>query len=238
MSDFFADTKFESLDFLAQAIAPYAGSWIDAYATVPKQIPVTLDDFSCNQYYTSSLNIPDIAKFCMMRYGVSESAARVLGNRRFIVRTDNTPIKIIKRDGIVSIDGELFLTKVKDDISTEIIVEILRRESNHVMRGNITLRESNISRIKKIYDIIKNPEDKKFKSSLTVTNMYYKLEHIIDMLIVNDTWQIRNVDLVVNLPKWIRDYATIGNLPSLVNLTKLKIMTHSKLPIYSIKECE
>ena len=69
--------------------------------------------------------------------------------------------------------------------------------------------------------------------------MWKRLEDIRDRLLElfdEDIWKIRNIDLFIKALTWIRSYIDVGDLSAITNLTKLKCMTHTGNPIYSMKE--
>jgi hypothetical protein len=55
-------------------------------------------------------------------------------------------------------------------------------------------------------------------------------------IIRNDSWKVRNLDLMIKAATWIREFVVNGNLAAMANFTKLKCMTYNGKPIYSMEE--
>jgi hypothetical protein len=76
------------------------------------------------------------------------------------------------------------------------------------------------------------------RKRVTKGDKMWALRSAVEGIIGEDKWLIRNGELIRKMLMWISQYLNHGNVAAMANLSKLKIMTHTKQPIYSIKEVE
>jgi len=70
----------------------------------------------------------------------------------------------------------------------------------------------------------------------SIRKKMYTIRGRLTTIFKNNEWRIRDAELADKVCTWIIDYIRNGNLAGLTNFCKLKVMTHSNMPIYSVQE--
>jgi hypothetical protein len=243
MSKLFADEKFEKLDWISQALTPWTFSINDVLSNIPDRIELS------NEVITSAIDrrkdsVPrlnndtiykEIMKYLPDSFK-SEHAKlftlRVDDKNIFKFEITGQPVYILRTNTIEG--GTIAIVKTRSMLSDQdcknTTKDIIARNQWYNYHNN----DASLQRLNEVIDILG------IKKS-TRRSFYYKLTNVTNYLlevVEQDIWQIRSVDLWVKILGWINDYVFEGYLPGLINITKLKIMTHNKQPIYSIKEEE
>lgn len=93
----------------------------------------------------------------------------------------------------------------------------------------------NLERINEILDVLGKCDDEKRNRSYR--KKMRRIELRLKEIFSTNEWRIRDMELANRVGKWIVKYIEDGNLAALMNLCKLKIMTHDgNTPIYSMEE--
>ena len=231
VSDFFADKKYNQLDWISQAVAPWEYPLIDILSEIPDSIEITSESlFKAANMYWGDINTAELICNEAKKYNV---------NARDFNCNEWHPIFSLKYEENTIVDIEtgtlsspVFLVKSKptiDDNDCKIIAANIVRQR----LCQLHIDKVNYKRLKEIADLV--GLDLK---TIKLKNLKYKLIDKLEKIIKDDDWRIRSVHLVDKMAKWIYTYITDNNLSYFVNFTKLKIMTHAGQPIYSIKEEE
>lgn len=142
----------------------------------------------------------------------------------FVDKTINKQILLKKKQKEIPEDEIL---NISADLSTWYI-SVRTYSSQHPMHGEI------VSRFNEIIDIVGADEQIRKTRSLRK-----KLDFIINRvnkIIREDEWRIRDYSIMVDLCKNITSYVNEGNMHALMNITRLKCMTHKGAPIYSMED--
>jgi len=96
---------------------------------------------------------------------------------------------------------------------------------------------STVSRINEVMDIVgfEEPSDRTTRS---MRKKQRALKRRIRTLIAEDEWRIRSYDVIEDLCININEFIKNGNMHALMNITRLKCMTHKGAPIYSMEDME
>jgi len=70
----------------------------------------------------------------------------------------------------------------------------------------------------------------------SVPNNINHLTNAITRKIINNDWNIKNIDIMFKIRRWIIGYINCGRQSDLNNIVRLKLLTYNKLPIYSFEE--
>ena len=92
-----------------------------------------------------------------------------------------------------------------------------------------------ISRMNEVLDLI-GFEARKIRTSRSTQLKNRAIERRIKKIIEGDEWRIRSYDIVKDFCNNIGKYINEGNVHCLMNITRLKCMTHKGAPIYSMEE--
>lgn len=225
---FFDDDVYENLDWLSQAVTPmlFSGN------TILSQLPDTID--------VSQLQMLD----AINKYGRIEKSS-ILNS---LVDRENTKTWIyeaIRRcfkfecennvmfDPGKGIFPSIKLVKAKQSFSEKEIIKLLEDRVYYMCL------DRNLERLNEILELIDYKPINNLPSARSSRSAKKKVAGItktLNNIFAENQWQIRDADLMARLVSWIQEYVCYGNLAALTNITKLKIMTHKKQPIYSIKE--
>ena len=138
-----------------------------------------------------------------------------------------------------TVNGEIKLVKVRncipDDNVPRVICDIAMCKINmRTIRGDDPADFSaRISRANEILDIIGTTDG---RSSRSLKKKLVAVRKNVRTILLEDQWRIRSADLIFSFAEWITDYCKNGNQHALMNLTRLKCMTHKGHPIYSMEE--
>ena len=142
-------------------------------------------------------------------------------------------VEVDLRTGILS--GEIYLVKIVSTLSDEELIPMMgKRGLDAVGRLRDYHGEVNIDRLNEVLDILGGCTE-----AMRTRSAKKKLQRVktrLEEIFKTNEWRIRDMNLANKVGQWIRSYVISGTLSDLVNLTKLKVMTHSNMPIYSVKE--
>lgn len=226
---FFDDDVYENLDWLSQATTPLVFSGNAILSTLPDKVPVSIDTINKsilgrdNLYISSFVSdiLDDVTIDHSVRY-LLERCYNFEGNGEMLV------------DPAQGIYPSIQVVKIKQSFSEkEIIIHI--QDRLRYISGD------NLGRINEILDLIgykQKDGTKNLRSSRHAGKKIRGISNTLNEIFTNNKWQVRDADLMLSFIDWISQYIKNGNLAALTNITKLKIMTHKKQPIYSIKEAK
>lgn len=230
MSDFFKDAKYKELDWISQAIEPWDYSLIEVVAQMPDRVEVSPSKLLKlnNDYRYGSLSIDRflleidqrLAKYATADY------KRLF---KFEMAPDTTLDLRTKE-----LSNPIYIVKIKptlDDLDIKEIALTRIRDLYWSVKLYINSDYNALTRANEIMDLLGITT--RSKSGNKKRRLIIEALHNI---MSEDKWRIRSIELIDKMIGWIYDYINNGEIACLVNFTKLKIMTHSGQPIYSIKE--
>lgn len=232
----FQDKKYENLDWLSQATQPIDSPLNSVLASLPDSL--TIDYSFLEQYVSDSARINFDSILSDMIRQISESSQLTWEQRQnllncfeieppeeniivdFVNKTMSSPIYVVKKTFTFE-DTELQKTLGHKGLSE------LRSISYRLQHAN--------SRINEIIELIGSADEEILSSRSMRKKIQYLVAKMRSIFAKNE-WNIRDADLADKLSIWAKDYIEKGTLSSLANFCKVKIMTHSGAPIYSIVE--
>lgn len=229
---FFEDKEYENLDWLNKAIEPYTLSLNDKLSELENEYILTIEDLNAGGR-SVSVSLSHILNKRFKEKGISFSLNdTVIGAELFDFHVDpdttvdfrtgeiNKPI-LVKKKKHVFTDEEL------PEIAVKYIMRVIDYSSWRIYG------DSSISRTNEVMDIIGCT---RYKNSKKAINKCIEITNRLIDIVKNTEWNVRNLDLMIKAAQWIMNYIERGDLSGITNLTKLKCMTHSGNPIYSMKE--
>lgn len=153
---------------------------------------------------------------------------------KFEIEETEENSKIVFNAKTGEISHKLFM--VKDKIAfSEIELESIRKSSTtQYIRRKLNRSQSvNKPRINEIADIYNAT---KVKCSRSYNDKVLELCRHLETMMDDKVLDIRDMKLCNDFASWVVMYVRDGNLAALNNLTRIKIITHEKRPIYSIEE--
>ncbi len=229
----FTDKTYEEMDWLSQAIMPIV-------ANVSKKLELMPDEYV--------LTKADLDAYVEQHsyYGIDNSRLLELLAKRgkFPVSLDADFQSILKCyklqfnegdliDFSSSVIPEIKLVKVKTALTDKELREMMMEECRNIIYNLNHRRCNDNGRLNEILEIL-GQED--LKGSKSAKNKVRLIQQTWQEILVTDKWNIRSFELTVKATKWILEYTQDGSLGAFANFCKLKVMTHSGLPIYSMEE--
>lgn len=242
MTDLFKDEKYEEFDEITQMIEPFESSINEEISQFPEEYELSakfIADMLINNYssyYGSSLDIRTIVRRVCADLKL-ENLARRVDDREFcktFFKLESTGENITFDLETKALTGSFRLIKIKNGFEdTEIENELKRFLASSF---NTHLRKAsavNKGRINEILDLFSCYDGLSKRSSHEKVKALYEtyIKHLEDRSL-----NIKDVELFKRFCHWNVKYIIDGTLPALSNITKVKIMMRSGLPIYSIKE--
>jgi len=232
----FGDKKFEQLDWMVQITETIESDLNTLLANLPDRV---------------ELKYEDLVSFVGGYRGLSaDSIVRDLIRKQNKVRAysweeDNKISSCFQFEtiGDVELDiqnktlkGEIFLVKVVPTLTDEELLPLMGTRGIDRLRNvyaHVNKPEGR-TRINEILDIL--GESEKLLSNKSASNKLNGMRSRLSDIFRKNEWRIRDMELADKICGWIQDYIITGNLASLTNFCKVKVMTHNNMPIYSVKE--
>ena len=241
--ELFKDAVYEKLDDISQLVEPYEFNINSELAQMPDEIILGPDFFhsmiACgggrdNVYESGRKVIERTAK----RQGLSELGEWSRLNPDFCKEFFEI---LISKDAAYNpatkeMTGEVKITKKKmayedKEIDDMLISHMKQQFRSHLNRPS-SVNKAQCNEICDLFGATDAMSDRKASGKIR------KLTKRYQELLSDRTLNIRDVNLFKRFINWNIKYIKDGNLPAMSNITKLKIMMRSELPIYSIKEDE
>lgn len=248
-SDFFADKKFEELDWISQAVEPWESPLSEPWANLPEVIDITAADFFTKtstaygsdqlnpaqavltQFYNSVGDSPDEVGTLLDRfehifgefdfddkngfYALQLEDGTILDME---AKTLSHPIRLIKR-----------MTRLSDQIHQRIVTNY----AEVAMPRPHRYCDDEGKRAAEILDLLGHKNIPRGSR-----NRMIALRNAMMQTFSEDTLRIRSAVLAIKVVNWAVNYTNHGVVSALANLAKLKVMTHTGKPIYSMVEVE
>lgn len=230
---FLDDKQWEEMDWLNKAIEPFTFSLNGILANLPLEYVLNYNDLKNHIVHNEHVRIEYFLNHMLSEIKASKEECellQIIGYTNFykIIIAPNTIIDIDEQ----KIIGHIAIVKYKESLSDDDIKELLPTlNSFHDLRlSRMTAKNTYVN---ELLDLL---ECKEARRSTSVNKKASVLQNHITKMLHENTWNIKNVDLVIKLLKWIKSYVKNGDAYSLANISKLKCMTHKKNPIYSMEE--
>lgn len=233
MSSVFKDEKYESLDWLSQATQPIESPMNLVLAMLPERIELDYEKIIhyIGDNYRLSLSVDSIMR--SMMYEQKEYKDLDYESRHSIIKcfeiemSDNFILDIENK----RIDGTLAVVKTVFTFQDEELQKGMGSKGVQELRY---MRVGSHSRINEILELLGDCD--KATKGRSVRDKVKTLRMRLNKIFQNNEWMIRDTALADKICMWIKDYVEHGTLSGLTNFCKVKVMTHSGAPIYSIVE--
>lgn len=238
MGNLFEDIAYDELDEISQLVEPYKFGVNDDLAQFPDEIELDASFFEgllktgyanrdirkiveqhCNNFGLSSLynyihkNYNGTSHFFKLEIEEGSTFDPATGELK-------GSIKVIKHK-----------MAMEDKEIDELLINYMSKKFNNFPRPS-QLKTGNINEICDLFGVKEALKERSARGKLRHLYSHYK-EIFSDRRL-----NIRDVELFKRFIDWNYKYIVDGNLPAMSNITKVKIMMRSELPIYSIKEEE
>lgn len=240
----FKDKKYESMDDASKLFEPFEFKLNDELAKLPDRIELTPEVFLehpnlWGNGFNMSCHDVVVEKARSLSLGSIWRHIPLLSKNNFFKfevenLNKNDKVELHATNGTLSHKVYVVKNKIAFD---EHFLENHRKEQFNIKidRAFSRNRYMNKKRFNEIADIYGANEVKHERAFRRKLSLFIK--HITNMM-DDKTLDIRDWELCEKFNDWIIRYVKDGNLACLNNLTRIKIMTHEKRPIYSIEEKE
>lgn len=233
--DLFKDKAYEELDEISQLIEPYNFQVNEELARFPDEINLG-EDFAVRLIKDRySVSVSDVVQKEANKLGLKNLYKNLRSDYAFCNNFFALEIEegTSYNPATKEFKGSIRVLKKKiayeDKEIENMLMSYMRNQFGRLPRPS-QLKKGNINEICDLFNVKEALSDRSTKGKLRLLHNKYK------ELIENRTLNIRDVDLFKRFIDWNCLYIVNGSLPSMSNITKIKIMMRKELPIYSIKE--
>lgn len=230
----FDDVKLEQLDWMTQMTETIDSDLNELLAQLPDRTQISYKD------------IMDVCSSSYINLNVSSIVQNFLAEKRKFLPWEEKNILVncfeFEIEGELEINletdtlsGKIFLVKKKATLSDEDLQPLMGRAGLELLSRRNLREDASIERMNEIMDILGGCSKENFKGK-SKRNKLIAIKGRLSDIFKKNEWRIRDMNLANKTCEWIFSYINTGNLASLTNLCKLKVMTHNNMPIYSVKE--
>lgn len=232
----FDDKKFEQLDWVSQITETIESDLNGLLARLPEKYDLTFELINSliKSSYDRTLSIDKIINHLLTQSNLKlpDNPDGLYECFKFEISKD---LVLDLENG--TLQGHATLIKKTQTIEDETLQKMMGKEGIQAVQYSLrSLDNSNIGRINEIIDLIGGLEQE--RSHRSVRKKIYAISKRLESIFANNEWRIRDMALANRICYWIKEYMVTGNLAAYTNFCKIKVMTHSNMPIYSIEEEE
>ena len=231
----FDDHKLEQLDWMTQMTETIESDLNGLLAKLPDRVLLTARDIikSGNTSYMS-LSVRDVvrqrAKTADPTFLLSWEEETILFECFEFQCIGETEIDLRTE----TLTGEIMLVKTVPTIADEALQRLMGRRGVEAIGRSRDYMNASAERLNEILDMLGGCEEA--LKSRSIKNKVNRIRSRLDQIFKTNEWRIRDMKLADKVGLWINGYVRTGNLADLTNFCKLKVMTHTNMPIYSVKE--
>lgn len=230
----FDDKEYDKMDWISQAVEPIKSPLNELLSALPDEYEITYARYNSlkDHSYSLSINASDVLK------QLSDDINTLTYDETHIIQDcyefqveNGTEVDFEKKE----IRGNIKLIKIRHQLDDKELTKNLGNKGKSHMSDQFRYAdESNMTRLNDVLEILDcNNEARRTRS---LRKKCKAIRFIVDDIMTNNKWNIKNSDLADKVGYWIGDYIRDGSMPSFANLCRLKLMTHKGLPIYSMAE--
>jgi hypothetical protein len=228
----FDDKRYDQLDWVSQAVQPIETPLSALLEKLPESVRI---DFSMvtHQDPKGNLSKDGLIENMIRHHTKSEFTWKerdlIYDCFDFDMRSEEVILDLENH----TLTGEIYLIKTKFTLDEDQIKLVLgewgKDQLNRVNGYNMDHTRAN-----EMLDLLEKSEAAMASRSGKIKKQ--ALLNRLSQIFKDNEWRIKNTDLANNVSVWIKNYIERGDLASLSNITRLKVMTYKEGPIYSIEE--
>jgi hypothetical protein len=229
----FKDPKYEEMDWIGRIAEPIESSKNWLLSQLPDEILIDIANCENRLSPNVRLSTESVLDPLLRRHGsFNKDWNDIYKCFEFQASHD---AKIDFRQSPPAITGTVALVKSKKAFEEQELIKSFGQNGVAEIRSaRWSYGNGSLSRMNEVAEILEcPPEIHKTKSA------YKKINHISRQyaeLLRTNKWRIKDEGLATSIGQWIAEYIENGALHAFTNLCKVKVMTYSENPIYSIEE--
>lgn len=237
----FADKKFESLDWISAATEPFESKMNELLVLLPEEEQVDFDKYLklIGDSWNMDLSLRDAVRYLLNKstrdavekYNKLSWEQQCAIQDCFCFSVSGQPVLDFTEKTIRG--GTLNIVKIQHTLEESTLKRLLGAAGINSLHS-FGLPQDACARMNDIMDLIGGCESY-FKTKSTRRKKYAIVDRLKKIFAANE-WNIKDADLADKVGFWVGTYISKGDLSAFANLGKLKVMTHSGNPIYSIEE--
>ena len=231
----FDDKKFEELDWISQATEPIDSELNEYLEKLPDELTLDFDTYKkmLGSVYNLDLSIDSVIYYLLEEPANISYAHRDELKKCFKFVATGGPLLLNFETKTID-GGEIKLVKIATTLDEKTLENILGCEGIDAVQHMGWVEPAALSRMNEIMDLLGN-----CNAGLRTRSFRRKKGELmvrLKALFKANEWNIRDTELANKVGKWIATYIKDGNLASLSNFCRIKVMTHKGQPIYSMEE--
>ena len=241
----FDDKKFEQLDWMTQVTETIDHPLNELLSKLPDRMEIPAQEFLTliDNGWNNNVDFDQVVKLMVSIVGKDDPhfnwhTGLIGAERDAILKCfdwEDFPanMEVDLENRIITSDRPIIVVKVKTQFADEELIPLIAEQAtDHLFRG--TDPNQGLTRMNEILDLLGDCEEayKSRSGRLKLKAIKNRLHKIL----LNNEWRIRDASLAQKVCKWAMSYIQYENMASFINFTKVKVMTHNNMPIYSIEE--
>jgi hypothetical protein len=198
---------------------------IDQRIDVPEHISKKSIKFPESKLFT--INSKLILNWFLENYGITDTIEQELIKLSFALKIHSNEY-VDLRDGAPKIYLTIDIDKMKESVIENLGLVAFNR---------FRFERPSIKILNVIIDVLaKNPNEvKTMRKSKQGINKAIWVANAISLIISENKWNIKDIDLMIKLVHWFDDYMHHESIYALSMISRLKAMSHFSNPIYSVE---
>lgn len=131
--------------------------------------------------------------------------------------------------------GGVFLVKTKQTLDDHELQKIMGQNGLYYFL-DYKYHYQDVGRANEVIELLGVGDDKDIFKTRSLKKKTHAIYKRLSEIFQKNEWRIRDTELADKVGMWIAEYMRSGNMAAFTNFCKLKVMTHSEKPIYSIVE--
>jgi hypothetical protein len=229
----FDDKRYDQLDWVSQAVQPIETPLSAMLEKLPESTLIGYELMTLNDRRGSldkdTLIESMLRKLNKGRELTWKERELIFDCFEYDMRSEALILNLEER----TLTGTLYLIKTKFTLDEDQLKKVMG-EYGREQLGRVNGYNMDQTRANEMLDLLE-----KSQPAMASRSGKVKRQAILNRLgeiFSNNEWHIKNTELANSVSLWIKSYIETGDLASLSNITRLKVMTYKDGPIYSIEE--
>jgi hypothetical protein len=248
MSKLFSDPEYHKMStdeesWLELAIEPFRFYLNDMVHLLPERMELGFEEILNLMKHNTDDRYMSFESERILKPLIEKAANRKMSNGEMEIMLGLYSVDIVEESVInfetKTMDHPIVIKRTGHEIPEDKLAEVISSlavrslEFNEPRSGTPTHSEV-ISRMNEIFDLIGFEDNA--RSTRSFRRKAGAIKARVAKIITEDEYRIRNYEIIENFCKHLVNFVNTGNIHALMNITRLKCMTHKGLPIYSMED--